>query len=216
MSLFQLDTASIIQRIKAEGATVSVPSIWESISRGIVGCILMSVAGFAPWALAGLWLAETIGEAGLYAVCAVVFIGLSAPLLHRLIIGRGSFSRFYKVFSIAFSAYAVAWSLAWMCLRGTKGGLIGLFAGTALMAFCLAYAFAAWRSLLRIFAVLFVSNTIGYFAGEWVAGALAATSTHPTVDKLVWGVCYGFGLGAGLGLAFYYCQSLVRDTLRHN
>ena len=29
-----------------------------------------------------------MGEGGLYAVCALVFIGLSAPALHRLIIGR--------------------------------------------------------------------------------------------------------------------------------
>jgi hypothetical protein len=166
--------------------------------------------------LAGLWLAETIGEAGLYAVCAVVFIGLSAPLLHRLIIGPGSFSRFYKLFTIAFSAYAVAWTVAWMRLGGTLGGLIGLLGGTALMAFVLAYAFGEWRSLLRICAALFVSNAIGYFAGERVARALAAASTHPTVDKLVWGVCYGVGLGIGLGLAFYYCQSSVRDALRHH
>jgi hypothetical protein len=30
---------------------------------------------------------------------------------------------------------------------------------------------------------------------------------------LLWGVCYGLGLGAGLGLAFYYCPSRARAVL---
>ncbi len=74
MSWFQLDTASIVQRAEVEGAKANPPSIWESVGRGIVGFTLISVAGFAPWAFAGLRLYETIGEAGLYAVCAIVFI----------------------------------------------------------------------------------------------------------------------------------------------
>src|SRR5260221_7286363 len=40
-------------------------------------------SGFAPWVLAGRWFYRNAGEAGVYAVCAVVFIGLSGLLLHR-------------------------------------------------------------------------------------------------------------------------------------
>ena len=186
----------------------------ESIIRGIIGCTIMSVAGFAPWALAGLWLAETIGEAGLYAVCALVFIGLSGPLLHRLVIGPHSMASFYKLFSVAFGAYAIAWTIGWMCVRGTRGSLVGFVAGTALMAIVLAVAFDGLRFVWKIFAALFVFNTVGYFAGEWVARAMASSPTHPIMDKLVWGVFYGIGLGAGLGLAFHYSQTDLRKRLR--
>src|SRR5687768_3997476 len=99
MSWFELDPVSIANRMRASHSPV-VPSLGESVTRGIIGFTVVSIAGFAPWAVFGRWLYRQIGEAGMYAVCAVVFIGLSSPLLHRLIIGAGSLSRFYKVFTI--------------------------------------------------------------------------------------------------------------------
>jgi hypothetical protein len=213
MSWFQLDPVSIAQRAGAEGGTANALSIWESISRGIVGFTVTSVAGFAPWALAGLRLHEAIGEAGLYAVCAIVFIGLSGLLLHRLIIGSGSLTRFYKLFGIAFGAYAVAWTVGWMWLGGRSGSLLGLLVGAGLMGWMLACAFDARSSAWKVIAVLFVGNALGYFGGEWLQGPLASMRTHPTVDRLLWGVCYGVGFGTGLGLAFYYCQSATRKIL---
>lgn len=214
MSWFQLDPASIVRRIEVEGGRINPPLIGESVGRGIVGFTLISVAGFAPWALAGLRLYETIGEAGLYAVCAIVFIGLSGLLLHRLIIGPGSLARFYKLFTIAFGAYAVAWTVGWMWLGGRHGSFAGLLAGTTLMGWILACAFDARRSAWKGIAFLFACNALGYFGGEWLQGPLSSVRTHPVVDKLLWGVCYGIGFGTGLGLAFYYCQSDARKMLR--
>jgi len=214
----QLDPASIAAWSAAAGVNLRAPSLLESIICGVIGGTIMSVAGFAPWALSGLWLHETIGEAGLYAVCALVFIGLSGPLLHRLVIGLASMWRWYQLFGAAFGSYAVAWTVGWMTLGGHKGSLIGLLVGAALMAWILTSAFGARAAIGRVFVVLFVSNAIGYFAGGWVESALSSTQTHPTVDKLMWGVCYGIGLGAGLGCAFYFCQHDVRRLLarRHD
>src|SRR5688572_9196427 len=131
MSWFQLDAGQVVERVRAEGQVPEVPSLGSFVQRGIVGFTVLSVAGFAPWAVMGRWFYRNLGETGLYIVCAVVFIGLSGPLLHRLIIGPGSLSRFYKLFGVTFAAYSVLWIAGWMTLRGHPGSLVGLLAGTA-------------------------------------------------------------------------------------
>ena len=180
----------------------------------------MSILGFAPWALSGRWFYKNWGEAGLYAVCAIVFIGTSGLAMHRLIIGPGSLGRFYKLFTPAFAAYAVAWIGGWMALRGHLGSIAGLLAGTVLMGLFLANAFEAREQTLKVIAALFVLNSAGYFIGGWVEGAVGSIkgssisrSTIMMIAKSLWGVCYGVGFGAGLGLAFYYCQSKARELL---
>jgi len=209
MSWFQLDPQSIADRARLAGSTT--PTLAASVVRGIAGFTLVSIAGFVPWAVFGRWLRHSIGEAGLYAVCALVFIGLSAPALHRLIIGPGSLPRFYKVFSLAFAAYSVAWILGWMTLRGNPGSLVGLLAGTAIMGGVLAAAFDAWGSLIAIISALFLLNAAGYFAGAPLEGMLMRRC--PIVAKLQWGVFYGLGFGAGLGVAFHLCQARARALL---
>src|SRR4051812_39553983 len=105
MSFFQLDPASIAARARAAG-TPRIPSLGRSLLIGIVGFTVVSVAGFIPWAHFGDLLGPLVGERGVYVVCALVFIALSGPALHRLIIGPGSLTRFYQVFSSAFVVYA--------------------------------------------------------------------------------------------------------------
>jgi len=209
MSWFQLDPKSIAARARNAGSPV--PSLGASLRRGMVGFTIVSVAGFVPWAVFGQRLRMLVGEAGMYAVCAVVFLALTAPLLHRLIIGPGSVSRFYKLFGIAFSAYSVAWIGGWMALRGHPGSIAGLAAGTMLMAFMLVAAFDALRIVVKVFLALFVLNTIGYFVGGLSEAVLI--KEHPLAAKLSWGVFYGIGLGAGLGLAFHFCQERARKIL---
>ena len=202
MSWFELDPASLAVRMKS-GPSEPAPTLASHALRGMTGFTIVSVAGFAPWALGGKWFHQTVGEVGMYIACAVVFIGLSGPLLHKLIFG-GGLTRFYKLFGIAFTLYAVAWIAGWMKLRGHIGGLVGLFAGTALMGLVLAIAFDALGAAIRVILVLFVLNAAGYFAGGVVEGWVA--HSHMTVAMLLWGVCYGLGFGAGLGMAFYFCQ----------
>ena len=226
MSWFQLDAESIVARAHVGGPLGEPPRLGTFLWRGVIGFSLLSVAGFVPWAVTGNWLHQRVGEAGLYAVCAAVFIGLSGPLLHRLILGPGSLFRFYKLFSVAFSAYAILWIGGWMSLRGHLGSLVGLLAGTAAMGWILASAFDARMTSLNVIAALFVLNSVGYFGGGWIEGAVSAAHwgevfgkpiTKPvqmTLAKLLWGVSYGIGLGAGIGLAFYLCQANAVDALR--
>ena len=220
MSWFQLDPQSIAARTTAD---MEIPSLSASLRRGMLGFTLVALAGFAPWALFGRWFYRTAGEVWLYVVCAIVFIALSGALLHRLIIGAGSQARFYKLFSISFAAYSVGWILGWMSLRGDAGSLGGLAAGTTAMGFMLANAFGATGNSIKIIAALFILNSLGYFAGQWITGILGTAGSpigtmlsRPVlmiIGKLLWGFCYGVGFGAGLGLAFYYCQTRARALL---
>jgi hypothetical protein len=210
MALFQLDPDSIAARVRSAADAVHLPTLGESVLRGIVGFIIVSVAGFAPWPIFERWV-HGRGEVDLYVACTAVFIGMSGLCLHRLIIGPGSLSRFYKLFALAFLAYAIAWVAFWMRLRGSSGVLSGLAAGNIVMGAILVFAFDAWRSTIRVMVVLFALNAIGYFAGEWIEGKLI--SEHRVAAMLLWGVCYGAGFGAGLGIAFHICQERVRALL---
>jgi hypothetical protein len=225
MSWFQLDPDSVVARVKASGKPPFVPTLADDVVRGLLGFTIVSVAGFAPWAVGGRWFSQNLGEAGLYAVCAVVFIGLSGLLMHRLIIGPGSLARFYKLFGVAFAAYAVLWIVGWMLLRGHRGSVLGLLAGTAVMGALMVCAFDAKKVIFEVIGALFVLNAVGYFVGGWVEGAAMhakelpllgssiSRSTHRMIAMLLWGVFYGIGFGAGLGLAFRFCQQRTRLML---
>jgi hypothetical protein len=227
MSWFQLDAESVAERARISSQPLDIPCLRTSLRWGMVGFTALSIAGFAPWAVGGRWLYRQVGEAVLYVLCALVFLGLSGPLLHRLILGPGSLPRFYKVFCLGFSAYSVLWICGWMTLRGHLGSVAGLLAGTAAMGGMLACAFDAREVTLKTVAVLFVLNSIGYFGGGWVEGAFGGMSSLPLLGsvlpkatrlvlaKLLWGVCYGVGFGAGLGLAFHFCQTRTRAALRN-
>src|SRR5215472_9060853 len=212
MSWFQLGPQEIADRGRAVGS-IRVPSLGTFLRRGIIGFTVVSLAGFTPWGLAGRWLHQTIGEAGLYISCAAVFIGLSGPLMHRLILGPDSLVRFYKLFGLAFAAYSTAWIAGWMSLRGHAGSLAGLLLGTILMGWILCTAFDASRARLKVIGILFALNALGYFGGGWVEGHIAGLKegvagfaterkTRLILAKMLWGLCYGAGFGAGLGLAF--------------
>ena len=223
MSWLQLDPESLASRAQGSPA----PTLGASLRRGIVGFTLVSVAGFLPWGVFGKWFRGHGGELAMYAVCALVFIVLSGLLLHRLIMGKGSLVRFYQLFGVAFTAYSIAWIAGWMALRGHAGSLAGLFAGTAVMGWILSTAFAATGQTWKIIAALFVLNSTGYFIGGMIEEALVkicecsggvplAKPTQMLLAKMQWGVCYGLGLGAGLGLAFWLCQTRARALLRAN
>jgi hypothetical protein len=210
MPLFQLDPQSIAQRVQASGQPPRVPTLGASVLRGIIGFTLVSVAGFAPWPIIDRWF-PWMGEMGLYVVCTAVFIGLSGPLLHRLIIGPGSLPRFYKVFTLAFTAYVIAWAAFWIWLRSDVGEITGLLGGTAAMGAIVAFAFDSRRAVVKIIAALFVLNAAGYLAGRWFGGKLGID--HRLTAILLWGICYGIGFGAGLGMAFHFCQARARAVI---
>jgi len=88
-----------------------------------------------------------------------------------------------------------------------------------------AAAFGAYRQIVPVIAALFVLNALGYFIGGvfetalmgvpecQIGGVTLAKPSQVMLAKMQWGVCYGLGLGAGLGLAFYLCQSQARTVL---
>ncbi len=208
MGRLGLDPQSVVDRVKASGSPARVPTLAESVIRGALGFAVLSVLSFTPWVFAG----PQLGRMGMYAACTVLFIGLSGPLLHRLIVGPGSLPRFIPLFGAAFGSNAVLWVAAYMQFGGHLGSLIGLLAGTAAMGGILVAAFEAKNAALKSIAALFVLNTLGYYVGWWVEGLLA--KSHLTAAMLLYGVFYGLGLGAGLGLAFHFCQKAVREKLR--
>ena len=221
MSWFQLDPSSLAAR--AEGT--AVPSLGALVWRGIWGFTLVSIAGFAPWGLFGRRFRFPGGELTMYLVCALVFLLLSGLLLHRLILGKGSLSRFYTLFTPAFALYSVAWIAGWMLVGGHAGSVVGLLSGTAIMGWMLAAAFDAKGQTLKVIAALFVLNSLGYFIGGVIKAAILnmpeltivgitlAPHTQRTLALMQWGVCYGIGLGAGLGVAFHLCQRRARELL---
>ncbi len=210
MALFQLDPQSIAQRVQSSGQLHRLPSFGASVLRGIIGFTLVSVAGFAPWPIIDRWF-PWMGETGLYGVSTAVFIGLSGPLMHRLIIGPGSLARFCKLFALAFAAYVIVWAAFWIWLRSEVGEIAGLLGGTAAMGAIFAFAFDAQRAVMKIIAALFVLNAAGYRAGGWFEGKLVIE--HRLTAIFLWGICYGIGFGAGLGMAFHFCQARARAAI---
>jgi len=221
MSWFQLDPPSLAAR--AEGTVA--PSLAASVWRGVWGFTLVSIAGFLPWGFFGKWFRFPGGELTMYLVCALVFLLLSGLLLHRLVLGKGSLSRFYKLFTPAFAAYSVAWIAGWMLVGGHAGSIVGLLSGTAIMGWMFAAAFDAKGQALKVIAALFVLNSFGYFIGGvikvailnmpelTIVGTTLAPHMQRTIALMQWGVCYGIGLGAGLGVAFHLCQGKARELL---
>jgi hypothetical protein len=178
---------------------------------GSIGGILLSVAGFLPWALAGRFLTKAMGEAGFYAVCAVVFLGASGPLLHHLLKGEKTLVRFYRLFVASFVPYAIGWTAGWMALRGHAGSLAGLILGCLAMALVLCAWFGRWRAVVVVTGLLLVAQVPGYFVGgwayAWLGGLAKGVPWLAVVAKLSWGVFYGWGLGAGLALALGRLQA---------
>jgi hypothetical protein len=221
MSWFQLDPSTLACRTLSDGNDASVPTLGESIGRGIVGFLATSAAGVAPQALAGAWLKEQYGEGGLYAACALAFLMASGLVLHRLILGPGALARFYMLFGSAFLAYVVAWAGSWMLLGGHLGSGVGLLVGGVVMATMLAAAFEAWSAWRKCAVALVLLGVAGYFAGAWLVESglplLRLSLIRPTqvlVGKVVWAVTYGICFGAALGIAFHHCQSEARALLR--
>jgi len=219
LSRLHLDPGHLAVRLQAATDASPPPSLMASLMRGGAGFALVAIAGFSPWALAGGRLVRAIGELGMYLACAGVFVALSGPALHRLVIGPGALARFAILFLVAYLAYAASWIAAWMALHGNAGSLTGLAAGCILMGWILCRAFAARGVLAQVAAALLAGNLLGYYGGGYaealIAGlripgvaVIADEKAPPTaIAMLAWGACYGLGVGAGLGAALFLCQT---------
>lgn len=225
MSWLGLDPESVQARLTGSGQAPRALTLAQSLMLGALGFGVVSVIAYSAWAFGGRWLYLHVGEAGLYAVCAALFMVLSGVVLHRLLIGPGALGRFYALFAVAFGAYAVAWCAGWFILRGKAGEWTGSLAGTAIFAAVIAWSFSAFDRWWKIALVLFVTHSAGYFAGGWayeqlsaipsaeIAGWFLDKSKMVKLGMLSWGLAYGIGFGIGLGYALYVAQEKTRARL---
>lgn len=179
----------------------TVPSLARSIATGAIGFCLVSLCVFATVAFAEGWMYRNLGLLGAYLAWTVLFVVLSGAVFGSIVVVRWRLPKFYLLFGLAFFAYAAGWVFAYFTLRNTAGELLGALAGSVLMAVVFAAGFRSLRSAVKLSAILFVSNSLGYFLGS----ALHKSFGVP-VGMLLWGVAYGLFFGAGIGAALHVVQ----------
>jgi hypothetical protein len=181
---------------------MSSPSLQRSISIGGIGFCLASVLVFATVAFGERWMYRSLGLSGAYVTWTILFIVLGGGVFTPLVSGgKWRFPRFYILFAASFFLYAVGWVAAYFILRGTTGEWVGSLAGSVLMALVFAMGFGAFRSFLKLAAILFVANSIGYFLGSWLNDTVKGAP-----GMLLWGVAFGLFLGAGIGAVLSLTQ----------
>ena len=181
--------------------STTAPSLQRSIVTGAIGFGLVSLGVFATVAFGERWMYRTLGLLGAYLAWTLLFILLSGGVFGALVVGRWRLPRFYLLWGLAFFAYAAAWTIAYFILRNTTGELVGALVGSVLMALVFAVGFGALSSTVKLSAVLFVSNSIGYFLGAALYYSLGLP-----LGMLLWGVAYGLFFGAGIGAALHIAQ----------
>jgi hypothetical protein len=177
----------------------------QAICRGVLGFGLTSLGVFATVAFAERWMYQTLGLLGAYAVWTLLFIVPSSAVLRTLVTDPNRRRVFPPLFAAAFFHYAVGWMAGYFLLRKSWGEqpaeLVASLLGSALLALTLALGLRAMPRFPRLFGILFIANTAGYFLG----GALYFALGRP-VGMLLWGVAYGVLLGAGLGAGIHLAQ----------
>jgi len=170
---------------------------------------LTALASFSVWALGSRFYSS---EAGMYALCAIVFFGLGGLSLSpgAGLPGAKAKSLLALRFAIGFAIYAFVWSVAWFTFRNTFGEVIGSFLGLlGLVAVLRPGARKETGGLLAAVAAVFLWHTLGYYTGGLFYEALQnrgpvalelpyERGTVTTLARLSWGLFYGLGLGYGL------------------
>ncbi len=185
------------------GTLPPAPGLPRAVGFGGAGFAAVSTLAYGIWA----WRLMPESPA-MYAVIALVYIGLGGAVLGRLVTGPGSWPRFALGFALVFLAYAVIWSAFWFGLGGKRyGDLWGALLGLAALVWLLRRAFGVTGGFSVLLAVLFVLHSAGYYAG----GVLKGTYRGST-GMLLWGTAHGAGFGAGLGYALWRLQAAARAS----
>ncbi|HXT39716.1 MAG TPA: hypothetical protein VN887_06805 [Candidatus Angelobacter sp.] len=200
---------SVVARVRAAGVPPRMPTLEWSVRMGASGFCIIGVVVFIVVALADGWLRRHLGEAGSYAIYALLFILPAGGLFRQLAIKPAPLVRFYLLFAVAFLLYSTAWMTVWVALRTKSGEWLASLAATTALGLTLATAFDAPRQAFKAIAVLFVARSAGYFGGELLHSAAPGLA-----GWLLWGAAYGLGLGSGLGYALHACQEPAREKLK--
>jgi hypothetical protein len=188
------------------GDSDRVPSLRRSVLIGGLGFALVSLCVFATVAFAERWMYAQLGLFGAYVAWTTLFILLGGAVLGSMVVGRWRLPKFYLLFGLAFFSYAVGWVGAYFVFRGATGEWLGSLAGSLLMGSVLAVGFGTASSGLKLSAVLFVANTVGYFLGSALNNAVGGIA-----GMLLWGTVYGLFLGAGLGAVLHFAQARGKE-----
>jgi hypothetical protein len=200
---------SVAARVRTAAVPPRVPTCGQSLRIGALGLCVIAVIVFSVIAGIDSWLKPRLGEAGSYAVYALLIILPAAGLFGRLLIRPAPLIRFYILFAVAFILYSTAWTTVWLALRTKPGEWLASLAATTAIGLTLATAFDAPKQACKVIAVLFVTRSAGYFGGELLHSAIPGMA-----GWLLWGAAYGLGLGAGLGYALHACQEPAREQLK--
>lgn len=182
----------------------------RSILLGSLGFAFVSLVAFSLWAFGGRWFHAHGGDAAMYPAIAIVFLGLTGLVLHRLVRGGRPLARFYGAFVPAFVAYAGVWCLAWFVIKHAPGEWIGSLAGSIVFAAVVMKRMGAKSGFVSAALIVFVAHSLGYFTGGKVMyGILGGCCAElfkglsreqiKIAAMLGWGLCYGLGFGAGIG-----------------
>jgi hypothetical protein len=204
-----MHSETVVRRARETGHVGAIPSLSWSLLIGGLGFLIASLVVFATVAFGERWMYANLGVGGAYLVWTVLFIVLAGVLMSPLVLGPGNVARFFVVFTLAFLLYSIGWMAAYFVLGDLSGEIAGALAGTALMALAICFVFGRMTKVIQVFLILFIGNSLGYFAGR---------ELHATVNgragMLLWGACFGLGLGIALGRVFHDVQSQIREQLK--
>ena len=180
---------------------MNIPSLKKSLVTGALGFAVVSLCVFATVAFGERWMYRNLGLVGAYLAWTVLFILLGGAVLGSLVVVRWRLPKFYLLYGLAFFVYAVGWCLAYFTMPGKAGEWLGSLAGSVLMALVFAAGFGVLRSALKFSALLFITNSLGYFIGDTFNAYFGGSG-----GMLLWGLAYGLFLGAGIGAVLHFAQ----------
>jgi hypothetical protein len=187
----------------------------HAILNGAWRFALVSVLAFGFWAVEAKILPRGFGEMWTFAGCLVFFVLFTELFMVKLVNEPNARAKFNRSFVPAFIVYAIIWSLFWFALHSGLGEWLGSAVGCAAFAGILGRQLAAKSGYTQVIALLIVTHAAGYFFGGKVfymaRNPPEFFASWPKQDvwmlaKLLWGLFYGLGFGAGIGYAFHIFQ----------
>lgn len=170
------------------------PSVRSILMAGLRFSIV-GLAGFAPWVFGA---GKFHSTATLYTACAIPFFALGGLALYPDVRGKLGLIKSYLLFFAGFFTFAGAWCLVYLTMHGKHGEVFGALLGTAALCLVIRSAIGKRSRFLEALGVVFTLFTVGYFIGDWLFYKVIPRS-FASWGQLSWGVCFGFGFGAGLG-----------------